>query len=142
MGALDLQDCLLIQLNRKAQSPAVELAIVLIKDLFNAFSKKHFSKIKQRLNIDDEALKAAMAEVEKLNPKPGAAYGSNTKINAHIVPDFTIQLIDGQLNLMLNGRNAPELHVSSEYRNMLSGYKEATQKTKSSKKLFSLSSKN
>jgi RNA polymerase sigma-54 factor len=134
VGALDLQDCLLIQLNRKAQSTAIDHAILLIKDLFDAFSKKHFSKIKQRLNIDDEALKAAMSEVEKLNPKPGATYGSNTKINAHIVPDFTIQLIDGQLNLMLNGRNAPELHVSSEYRNMLSGYKEATQKNKEQQK--------
>lgn len=134
VGALDLQDCLLIQLNRKAHSTAVDHAIVLIKDLFDAFSKKHFSKIKQRLNIDDDELKAAMVEVEKLNPKPGAAYGGNTKINAHIVPDFTIQLIDGQLNLMLNGRNAPELHVSSEYRNMLSGYKEATQKNKEQQK--------
>jgi RNA polymerase sigma-54 factor len=119
---------------RKAQSTAVDHAILLIKDLFDAFSKKHFSKIKQRLNIGDEALKAAMSEVEKLNPKPGATYGSNTKINAHIVPDFTIQLIDGQLTLMLNGRNAPELHVSSEYRNMLSGYKEATQKNKEQQK--------
>ena len=121
VGALNLQDCLLIQLNRKAQSTAVDHAILLIKNLFDAFSKKHFSKIKQRLNIDDEALKAAMSEIGKLNPKPGATYGSNTKINAHIVPDFTIQLIDGQLNLMLNGRNAPALHVSSAYRNMLSG---------------------
>jgi RNA polymerase sigma-54 factor len=134
VGAIDLQDCLLIQLNRKAHSTAVDHAIVLIKDLFDAFSKKHFTKIKQRLNIDDDELKAAMVEVEKLNPKPGAAYGSNTKINAQIVPDFTIQLIDGQLNLMLNGRNAPELHVSFEYRNMLSGYKEATQKNKEQKK--------
>ena len=107
VGALNLQDCLLIQLNRKAQSKAVDHAIILIKDLFEAFSKKHFIKIKQRLNIDDDELKAAMLEIEKLNPKPGAAYGSNTKINTHIVPDFTIQLIDGQLNLILNGRNAP-----------------------------------
>jgi RNA polymerase sigma-54 factor len=75
-----------------------------------------------------------MYEIEKLNPKPGAAYGSDTKMNAQIVPDFTIQLIDGKLNLMLNGRNAPELHVSSEYRNMLSGYKEANKKSKEQQK--------
>ncbi len=134
VGALDLQDCLLIQLKRKTKSIAVDHAILLVRDLFDAFSKKHYSKIKQRLNIDDEALKAAMAEVEKLNPKPGAAFGGNTKINAQIVPDFSIQLMDGQLNLMLNGRNAPELHVSAEYRNMLSGYKEAKQKNKEQQK--------
>jgi len=134
VGALDLQDCLLIQLRRKEQSPAVSVAIALLDKQFEAFAKKHFSKIKSRLKIDDEQLKDCMHEIEKLNPKPGAAYSSDTKINAQIVPDFTIQLIDGQLNLMLNGRNAPELHISSEYRNMLSGYKEANKKSKEQQK--------
>lgn len=134
VGALDLQDCLLIQLMRKPQSPAVSVAIALLDEQFEAFAKKHFTKIKARLKIDDEQLKDCMNEIEKLNPKPGAAFGSDTKMNAQIVPDFTIQLIDGQLNLILNGRNAPELHVSSEYRNMLSGYKEANKKSKEQQK--------
>lgn len=130
VGALDLRECLLIQLKRKASSEAVNNAIVLLEKQFNAFSKKHFSKIKASLKIDEEQLKKCMYEIEKLNPKPGAAYSNDTKMNAQIVPDFSIQLLDGQLNLILNGRNAPELHVSSEYRNMLSGYKEAKQKSK------------
>lgn len=134
VGALDLRECLLIQLKRKTSTEAITHAIALLEKQFNAFSKKHFSKIKARLKIDDEQLKDCMYEIEKLNPKPGAAYSSDTKVNAQIVPDFTIQLIDGQLNLMLNGRNAPELHVSSEYRNMLSGYKEAKQKSKEQQK--------
>ena len=134
VGALDLQDCLLIQLKRKAKSPDVSNAIELIANLFDAFTKKHFSKIKAKLKIDDEALKDCMREIEKLNPKPGAAYGSNTKMNAQIVPDFSIQLLEGQLQLTLNGRNAPELHVSGEYKNMLSGYKEAKNKNKEQQK--------
>jgi RNA polymerase sigma-54 factor len=134
VGALDLRECLLIQLKRKTSTEAITHAIALLEKQFNAFSKKHFSKIKARLKIDDEQLKDCMYEIEKLNPKPGAAYSSDTKMNAQIVPDFTIQLIDGQLNLILNGRNAPELHVSSEYRNMLSGYKEAKQKSKEQQK--------
>ena len=134
VAALDLQDCLLIQLKRKAKSPEINNAIDLIENLFGAFTKKHFSKIKAKLKIDDQALKDCMREIEKLNPKPGAAYGTNTKMNAQIVPDFSIQLIEGQLQLMLNGRNAPELHVSGEYKNMLSGYKEAKNKNKEQQK--------
>lgn len=134
VGALDLRECLLVQLKRKTSTEAITHAIALLEKQFNAFSKKHFSKIKARLKIDDEQLKDCMHEIEKLNPKPGAAYSSDTKMNAQIVPDFTIQLIDGQLNLILNGRNAPELHVSTEYRNMLSGYKEAKQKSKEQQK--------
>ena len=134
VGALNLQECLLIQLKRKQHNPAVITAIMLLEEQFEAFTKKHFNKIKARLKIDDEQLKDCMREIEKLNPKPGAAFGSDTKMNAQIVPDFTIQLIDGQLTLILNGRNAPELHVSAEYRNMLSGYKEANKKSKEQQK--------
>jgi len=134
VGALNLNECLLIQLKRKSQTEATANAIALLEKQFEAFSKKHFSKIKARLKLDDEQLKDCMHEIEKLNPKPGAAYGSDTKMNAQIIPDFTIQLVDGQLNLVLNGRNAPELHVSNEYRNMLSGYKEAKEKNKEQQK--------
>ena len=134
VGALNLQECLLIQLRRKQQTPAVTTAIMLLEEQFEAFTKKHFTKIKARFKIDDEQLKDCMREIEKLNPKPGAAFGSDTKMNAQIVPDFSIQLQEGQLSLVLNGRNAPELHVSGENRNMLSGYKEAHKKSKEQQK--------
>ena len=134
VGALDLRDCLLIQLKRKATNPTITHAIALLEQQFDAFTKKHFSKIKTRLKIDDEELKACMEEIAKLNPKPGAAHGNDTKMNAQIIPDFSIQLVDGQLSLSLNGRNAPELHISGEYKNMLSGYKEAKEKNKEQQK--------
>ena len=130
VGALDLQDCLTIQLQRKPQTPTVALAYKIIVSHFSAFSKKHFDKLMSTLHIDENQLKEAIAEIEKLNPKPGASFASSTKINSQITPDFTIRILDGELQLSLNSRNAPELHVSASYRNMMEGYKESTVKSK------------
>jgi RNA polymerase sigma-54 factor len=80
--------------------------------------------------IDEDQLKEAIAEIEKLNPKPGSSYASSTRVNSQITPDFTIRILDGELQLALNGRNAPELHVSASYKNMMEGYKESTVKSK------------
>ncbi|MEH6405989.1 MAG: RNA polymerase sigma-54 factor, partial [Leeuwenhoekiella sp.] len=71
--------------------------------------------------------------IEHLNPKPGSSYSSNTKVVEHVVPDFTIKIVEGQLELTLNGRNAPEMHVSREYSDMLKGYKAAKEKSRSQK---------
>ena len=109
------------------------LAIEILQKSFEQFSKKHYDKLLQRHGIDEEQLKEAIAEIEKLNPKPGGSYSGNTKIVEHIVPDFSIRIVDGELELALNGRNAPELHVSKEYQNMLAGYKSAKDKSKSQK---------
>jgi RNA polymerase sigma-54 factor len=78
-------------------------------------------------------LKDAISEIEHLNPKPGGSYSGNNRIVEHVVPDFAIKIVDGELELTLNGRNAPELHVSREYNNMLKGYKESKDKSKSQK---------
>ncbi len=133
VGARNLQECLLIQLERKKQSPDVSLAIDILEKSFDHFSKKHYNKLLQRHHVDEEALKNAVHEIERLNPKPGGSYAGNNKIIEHIVPDFTIRISDGELELTLNGRNAPELHVSKEYNNMLKGYKSAKEKSKSQK---------
>ena len=130
VGALDLQDCLAIQLKRKSQTPTVVLAYEIVVAHFSAFSKKHFDKLMSALTIDEDQLKGAISEIEKLNPKPGASYASSIKENSQIIPDFTIRIMDGKLQLSLNGRNAPELHVSASYRNMMEGYKESTVKSK------------
>ncbi|MCH1385407.1 MAG: RNA polymerase factor sigma-54 [Flavobacteriaceae bacterium] len=130
VGALDLQDCLMLQLQRKEQTSSVVIANEMITSHFTSFSKKHFSKLMSALQIDEEQLKEAIKEIEKLNPKPGASYASSTKINSHITPDFTILIVEGELQLKLNGRNAPELHVSSSYKNMMAGYKESKVKNK------------
>jgi len=133
IGARDLKQCLLLQLRRKNKGKTIDLAIKIIEDFFDLFSKKHFEKIKQKLNISNDELRDVVSEIEKLNPKPGGAFNENTKINSSIVPDFTIKIIDGELKLELNSRNAPELYVSEEYKNMLSGYSESKNKTKSHK---------
>ena len=133
VGAKNLQQCLLLQLKRKLITKNISNAIKITEDLFDEFSKRHFDKIKSKLNISNEDLKDCMGEIEKLNPKPGGAYNENTKINSSVVPDFTIELVDGEIKLKLNSRNAPDLYVSREYKNMLSGYSESKEKTKSQK---------
>lgn len=133
VGARSLDECLIIQLKRKERKPSVELAINILEKSFEHFTKKHYAKLIQKHHISEEQLKEAIGEIEKLNPKPGGSYAGNTRIIEHIVPDFSIRIVDGELELTLNGRNAPELHVSKEYSNMLEGYKNAKDKSKSQK---------
>ncbi|MCW5518935.1 RNA polymerase factor sigma-54 [Aureitalea sp. L0-47] len=133
VAARDLQECLLIQLRRRESNPDVELATRIIDEAFDHFTKKHYKKLLQKFDISEEQLRDAIHEVEGLNPKPGGTYSGNTRMVEHVVPDFAIRIVEGELELTLNGRNAPELHVSREYSNMLKGYKEAKEKTKSQK---------
>ena len=133
VGARDLQECLFIQLERKTQNPNVELATKIIERAFDQFSKKHYKKLLQKFNISEAQLKDAIHEVERLNPKPGSSYSGNNRMIEHVVPDFTIKITEGELELMLNGRNAPDMHVSREYSDMLKGYKETKEKSKSQK---------
>ncbi|MDA9326015.1 RNA polymerase factor sigma-54 [Flavobacteriaceae bacterium] len=133
VGARDLQECLLLQLKRKQQNSKVVLASRILKETFDHFSKKHYKKLLQKFSISEDELREAIAEIESLNPKPGGAISSNTRMVEHVVPDFAITIVEGSLELTLNGRNAPELHVSREYSNMLKGYKESKDKSKSQK---------
>ncbi len=133
IAARDLRECLLLQLERKEKTEDVLLAVVILKRFFDAFTKKHYSKIIQRLNISEEQLKNAIDEIIKLNPKPGNTLSESAKVNQHIVPDFIILHEDGKLILQLNGRNAPELHISRTYKNMLQAYSD--QKGKNNKQM-------
>lgn len=133
VGARDLQECLLLQLKHKTPTDAVVLAIRLIEEQFDAFTKKHYEKLLQKFEVGQQELKKAIDEIEKLNPKPGGSFDGNQKMTEHVVPDFTIRVVDGELELLLNGRNAPELHVSKEYQEMLQGYKDTTSKSASQK---------
>ena len=133
VGARSLGECLIIQLKRKEQQPDIELAVNILEKSFDQFTKKHYKKLIQKHGVTEDQLKAAISEIEKLNPKPGGSYSGSNKIIEHIVPDFAIKIVDGELELTLNGRNAPELHVSREYNNMLQGYKNAKDKSKSQK---------
>lgn len=133
VGARDLQECLIIQLRAKKEDEIRALAIEVLDKSFDHFVKKHYRKLLEKFDISEATLKDIIAEISRLNPKPGSSYAGNNKIAEQIVPDFSIRIIEGELDLTLNSRNAPELHVSREYSNMLKGYQEANQKTKSQK---------
>jgi len=133
VGARDLQECLLIQLKHKTPTDSVNLAIDIIEKQFDAFTKKHYDKLLQKFDCTKDQLKKAIDEIEKLNPKPGGSYDSSNRTVEHVVPDFTIRIVDGELELLLNGRNAPELHVSKDYQEMLQTYKDSNDKSSAQK---------
>ena len=133
VGARNLQECLLIQLQRKEQTPDTERAANMIENAFEQFTKKHYQKLLKKFNISEIELKDAILEIERLNPKPGSSLSNNLRSTEHVVPDFTIKIIDGELELVLNGRNAPELHISKSYNEMLLGYKASKEKSRAQK---------
>lgn len=133
VGARDLQECLLLQLKHKTPTEYIALATDIIENQFDAFTKKHYDKLLQKYSVSNEQLKKAIHEIEKLNPKPGGSFTGNNKITENIVPDFAIRIVDGELELTLNGRNAPSLHVSKEYQEMMQTYKDSRDKSASQK---------
>lgn len=133
VGARDLKECLVLQLKAKEKTKHVDLAIEILEKNFDFFVKKHYKKLMAKYEISEADLKAVIKLIEKLNPKPGSTFVGSSKFNSQIVPDFTIQIVEGTLELRLNSRNAPQLNVSREYNNMLKGYQESKEKSKSQK---------
>lgn len=123
VGARNLQECLLIQLQRAEEETfVVLLAQKIIRHYFDEFSKKHYERIMKRANVDEEVLKEAIDEILKLNPKPGNSLGESSRGGLYIVPDFYITNHDGELELRVNTRNTPELRINRTYREMLERY--------------------
>ncbi len=139
IAARNLQECLILQLDRSPdRNPANRLAAEIIRDHFNEFSKKHYDKIKSRLRITDDDLKEAIEEIQKLNPKPGGSVGDLARDHQYIIPDFIITVADGELELSLNSRNAPELILNREYVDMLKAFSRSkTQVTASERSAMS-----
>ena len=132
IAARNLQECLMLQLERKGLDDSVELALRIINDCFEEFSKKHYQKIVKKLSIDNEEIfKSAIDVIIKLNPKPGGA-GEDIVRTQFLIPDFILRNNEGNLELSLNSRNAPELKVSRSYAEMLKAYDKSN---KSDKKL-------
>ncbi|MCG8307177.1 MAG: RNA polymerase factor sigma-54 [Cytophagales bacterium] len=131
IAARNLQECLLLQLERKIDhAPEVALAIEIIEDCFADFTKKHYDKIIKKLNIEDEdILKAAIYLITKLNPKPGGTSGELVKTQ-YLIPDFLLTNNNGKLELTLNSRNAPELKISKSYSEMMDTYDKSNKKDK------------
>ena len=132
VGARNLQECLALQLERKEASLAIIVAKKIILETFDLFSKKHFKKMLDKFDIDESLFKEGLLEIEKLNPKPGGAM-SGIFQNTHIVPDFILTIENGEIQVNVNRRNAPKLHVSVGYQEMLKGYKAASNKSKAQK---------
>ncbi len=133
VGARDLRECLVLQLERKENTAAVRLALEILNNFFDEFTKKHYSKLMDRLEIDEDYLKSAIAQISRLNPKPGNSTSNSQKSLQTVIPDFNISIVEGELELTLNSRNAPELNVSREYKDMLETYKNSQEKNKSQK---------
>ncbi|WP_370895360.1 RNA polymerase factor sigma-54 [Chryseobacterium gossypii] len=124
VGARGLQECLLLQIEKKVSSDkAVSLAANILRHQFDALTNKHYNKIIQKYDIEEDDLKDALDEISKLSPKVGGNFDTQTiTINQEIIPDFVIQVKDGQVIPMLNSKNAPTLRVSEEYKDILSTY--------------------
>ncbi|HTQ28863.1 MAG TPA: RNA polymerase factor sigma-54 [Puia sp.] len=134
VGARNLQECLLLQLQRKKiEGKSVEMAIEVLTQYFEEFTKKHYDKIQRGLNLDDEEFKEVIKQIVKLNPKPGGHVDGTNKVESYVVPDFFIFNNNGILELTLNSRNAPDLRISEGYREMLRDYDRGSKKDKRQK---------
>ena len=134
IGARDLKECLLLQINRNLKGNISRFtAKKILENHFEEFTKKHYQKIIKKLDISEENLKDAINEILKLNPKPGGSSREAARNIQQIIPDFRIMEIDGKLELTLNGRNAPELKVSGDYKVMLKNYSDGAKTSKSDK---------
>ncbi len=140
VGASDLRECLMLQLEDKMSKDndhlkSRSLAMKILTDYFEEFTKKHYQKLKRTYGISESELKDAIDEILKLNPKPASVVvESNSNSNHYIIPDFVINNRDGELDLSLNSKNAPDLRINDQYAEMLRGYRDNLKMNRSSKK--------
>lgn len=120
IGARNITECFLIQLNRKTPSASVKNAIKIVEKAFEELMKKHYDKIQRKLNIDVDELKAAINEIQTLNINPGNTFADSydTAVN-QVIPDFVVEIEDSEIKVFLNSKNSPELRVSKSFKEML-----------------------
>ena len=143
IAARSLQECLLLQLKRKLNSDDLDLridpngtlpiAIQVIEKHFEEFTRKHYDKIQKNLHLNDVDMKEVLHQIISLNPKPGAESGYSNEAEMYIIPDFTVLINNGKLELTLNSRNAPPLIVSDDYKLMLKEYERGPKQDKAQK---------
>ncbi|MGB0884638.1 MAG: RNA polymerase factor sigma-54 [Flavobacteriales bacterium] len=134
VGGRSLQECLAIQLHRKTESPVQILALEIVEKEFEAFSKKHFTKLKSIFHCSDAELKEVNQLISKLNPKPGNSHSStSTRSFQQIVPDFELKIVDNQLEFLINGRNVPDLRVNKQYVQMIETFNNSKDKSSKAK---------
>jgi RNA polymerase sigma-54 factor len=134
VAARNLQECLLLQLHRQLkEGKNVKMAIDVLSDYFDEFTKKHYDKIQRGLGLTDEQLKDVINQIIKLNPKPGGNVGEVNKGESYVIPDFFVTNNNGSLEISLNSKNAPDLRISEGYRDMLRDYDRGSKKDKRQK---------
>ena len=132
VGGRDLRECLMLQLERKRPSFKVNLALSILDNHFDSFVKRHYQKLMDRLGVNEDELRDAIEEIGRLNPNPGGS-SNLSRPTENVIPDYNLQIVDDELELTLNGRNAPELSLSRQYRDMLEHYKASKEKNKAEK---------
>ena len=132
VGGRDLRECLMLQLERKRPCFKVNLALSILDNHFDSFVKRHYQKLMDRLGVNEDELRDAIEEIGRLNPKPGGS-SNLSRPTENVIPDYNLQIVDDELELTLNGRNAPELSLSRQYRDMLEHYKASKEKNKAEK---------
>ncbi len=139
VGARDLRECLILQIERKDEaSGTIRNARIILEKYFDEFTRKHYDKIKNRLDLNDTDFKEALDEILKLNPKPGGSFSDPmSKDIYHIIPDFILEYTEDGLEISLNSRNLPELRISRTYAEMLESYSASKEKTKKQKEAVS-----
>jgi RNA polymerase sigma-54 factor len=131
IAARSLQECLIIQLERKEHpdDPTVQHALAIIQDCFEEFTKKHYPKIQKRLNLDEEEIKEAVQLITRLNPKPGGV-ADGLVLTQYVIPDFILTINGGKFEILLNSKNAPELRISRSYSELFDTYDKSDKKDK------------
>ena len=123
IAARNLQECLLLQLKKKTQTPEIKLATEIITYSFDAFARKHYEKILNKYAMSEENLKVILPIITSLNPKPGSSWSGNVDLTMNqVTPDFIVETNNGELTLTLNQRGIPDLHINREYLTMLQDY--------------------
>lgn len=131
IAAADLQESLIIQLQRLPEQTEIrQLAITTISKFFSEFSKKHYERVQRGLKTDDDTFREVVQLIRRLNPKPGGNFSGSTRLQQYVMPDFFIYNNNGQLELTLNSRNAPELRLSEGYKEMLTAYDRSDKKNR------------
>jgi RNA polymerase sigma-54 factor len=138
IAARNLQECLIIQLERKEHpdDPVVQHALIIIQESFDEFTKKHYSKIQKRLDLDEDQIKEAVNLITRLNPKPGGLSDGMVKTQ-YIIPDFILTMNEGKPEVSLNSKNAPDLRISYSYSEMFDAYEKSDKKDKKLKETVS-----
>jgi RNA polymerase sigma-54 factor len=143
IAARNLQECLLLQLKRKLATDEIDkkiehkesilLAVQVLEKYFEEFTRKHYDKIQRNLHLNDADMKDVLHQIITLNPKPGAESGQSNEAEMYIIPDFTVLINNGKLELTLNSRNAPPLVISDDYKLMLKEYERGQKQDKAQK---------